>query len=266
MIPILYESSWISLQTLWVFVVLGLLVSSYLAIQRLRRERVNFTLLIEHSSFFLIWGIIGARLAFFLFHTDAYMPGFDLRTLKNFFSIWDQGFSFWGAVFAITLALYYRLKKSEEDLNKWGDALMVPLYAGIILGDIGAFMGGYSYGSPTNLPWGVLYESYNVKYTVPVHPTQLYSILVLVLILWSKKKLSQKNHFFQRSGNTALYLVTSLGLSSFFLEFLRGDDTLLILGVRVPMFLYLALFSSAGWALYQRYKHFKHGSPETLQP
>lgn len=264
MIPILYESGWISIQTLWVFVVIALLVSSYLAVERLRRERVNFTLLIEHSTFFLICGLIGSRVSYFIFHTDAYMPGLDLRTLQNFFSIWDQGFSFWGAVLVIGLALLYRLKKSGENVSKWTDALIVPFYTGIIIGDLGAFFGGYSYGTPTNLPWGVLYESYNVKYTVPVHPTQLYSIVILIGLLWSKKKLSQKSHFFQIPGNTALYLTTGLAACSFLLEFLRGDDTLLILSVRVPMILYFVLLLASGWALLKRYKHFKHGSPETL--
>jgi phosphatidylglycerol:prolipoprotein diacylglycerol transferase len=264
MIPILYESTWISIQTLWVFVVIALLISSYLAVERLRRERVNFTLLIEHSTFFLICGLIGSRLTYFLFHTDAYIPGFDLRTLINFFSIWDQGFSFWGAAVAIGLALYYRLRKEGEELSKWADALVIPMFTGLIIGDLGTFLSGYSYGTPTDLPWGVLYESYNVKYTVPVHPTQLYSLLLLIVLLWSKKQLAKKSHFFQKSGNTALYLLTSFAFCSFFLEFLRGDDTLLILGIRVPTLLYLSLFCTAGWALYKRYKLYKHGSAETL--
>lgn len=264
MLPILYESSWISVQTIWVFVVVALLISSYLAVERLRRERVNFTLIIQHSTFFLVWGLIGARTAYFLFHTDAYMPQLDLRTLINFFSIWDQGLSFWGASMAIVLCLIYRLKKSEEDLNKWADALIVPFFVGIIIGNIGAFLGGYSYGTPTNLPWGVVYESFNVKYTVPVHPTQLYSIIILVILLWSKKRLAQKTDFFQTAGNTALYLSTGLTLSGFLLEFLRGDDTLLILGIRVPMILYFLLFAASAWTLKKRYKHHQHGSAETL--
>jgi hypothetical protein len=86
----------------------------------------------------------------------------------------------------------------------------------------------------------------------------------LIALLWSKKKLSQKSHFFHSSGNTALYLITGLAAGSFLLEFLRGDDTLLILSVRVPMILYFVLFLAAGWSLLKRYKHFKHGSPETL--
>lgn len=265
MIPILYESELVSIQTIWVFVVFALLISSYLAVERLRRERVNFTLLIQNSTLLFVGALLGARLVYFIFHTDAYLPGFDLRTIKNFFAIWDQGLSFWGAAVAVTVILFFRLKKADEDLNRWADALIVPLFVGLIVGDIGAFMGGYSYGTPTNLPWGVLYESFSVKYTVPVHPTQLYSLFILILLLYSKKKLGKKSDFFHRSGNTALYLLTGLSVSSFFLEFLRGDDTLLILGIRVPMILYFLLFCATGWALTKRYKLYKHGSPETVQ-
>lgn len=265
MIPILYESENISIQTVWVFVVIALLISSYLMVERLRRERVNFTLLIEHSTFFLICSVFSSRLIYFIFHADAYLPGFDIRTLLNFIAIWDQGLSFWGAVAGMSLALIYRLRKAEESLGKWGDALIVPLFVGIMIGDIGAFMGGYSYGLPTDLPWGVLYESFNVKYTVPVHPTQLYSILILIAILWSKKKVGQRKNWFHTPGNGALYLAAAFGLTSFILEFLRGDDTLLILGVRIPMILYFILTVTAGWTFYKRIKKQDHGPIETPQ-
>ncbi len=268
MIPILYESGFISIQTVWVFVVLALLLSSYLAVERLKRARVNFTLLIEHGTFFLVIGLIGARLAFFLLHPDIYLPGFDLRTFKNLFAIWDQGFSFWGGALSTSLALVYQLKKADEEVSKWADALSVPFIVGVILGLAGAFLGGYSYGHPTELPWGVLYESYNVKYTVPVHPVQLYGILLFSLLLWSKRKLSKRTTFFQINGATSLYLMTSFLLISFVLEFFKGDDTLLILGIRLPQILFFLGFIASAALLYKRIQRFKlspHGSPSTLQ-
>lgn len=262
MIPILYESGFISIQTVWVFVVLALLLSSYLAVERLKRARVNFTLLIEHGTFLILFGLIGARLTFFAFHPDIYLPGFDLRTLKNIFAIWDQGFSFWGGAIATGIALSYQLKKADENIRKWADALSVPFIVGVMIGLAGAFLGGYAYGHPTNLHWGVLYESYNVKYTVPVHPVQIYGIILFSLLLWSKRKLSIKNALFEKDGGSAAYLMTLFFLISFVLEFFKGDDTLLILGIRFPQILFFLGFLASSRLLYKLYSH---GSPSTLQ-
>lgn len=262
MLPFLYDSTFLSIQTIWVFAVIALLTGSYLAVQRLKRSRVNFTLFIEHSGFFFFWAILVSRVTYFVLHTDTYFPAFDLRTVGNFFSIWDQGFSFWGALVGFTLAFLYRIRKSEENIWKWLDALIVPVIIGMGIGAVGNFLGGGSYGSPTDLPWGVQYELYNVKYTVPVHPVQIYELLFLILLLMSKRHLQKKTHFFEGEGNATLYYVTLMSLAFFGFEFLRGDDTLLILGVRLAMILFFLLFLVSVTALHKRYQTYKHSHHE----
>lgn len=258
MIPIIYESSWLSIQTLWVFVVIALLLSSYLAVKRLKRRRVNFTLFIEHSTFFMICALVFSRVLYFFTHPDAYFPAFDLRTLINFVSIWDQGFSFWGAVIGFALALSFTLHKAKEDFWRWYDALSVPFLIGIAIGMIGAFLSGYAYGTPTELPWAVRYEVFHVKYTVPVHPTQVYLILGIVLILWGKNKLKQKSDFFETNGNTTLFLASCYSLLSALLEFIRGDDTLLLLGIKTTIIFYSVVFLASSYLLFKRYKNYKN--------
>lgn len=265
MIPILYESQFISIQTQWVMVAIALLTCSYLAIRRLKRARVNFTLFIEHSGSFFLSAILFSRIFYFAIHTDAYFPGFDLRTIWNFFSIWDQGFSFWGALLGFTIALLYRLRRSEENSWKWLDALTVPLIIGMGIGSLGAFLGGNAYGRPTDLIWGIRYEVYSVKYTVPVHPVQIYSILIFMVILFMKRWLNSQTDFFTREGNSTLYYTTSMSLSLFILEFFRGDDTLLIQGIRLSIFLYALFFLISARLLYTRIRTHKPSSHESVQ-
>lgn len=263
MFPVIYEAGPISIHTLWVFVAIASLVASYLAVTRLKRRRVNLNLFINHSTSYLISALFFSRVTYFFLNTDAYFPAIDLRTLINFISIWDQGFSFWGALFGLTLMLIYRLHKAKEDIWKWFDALSVPLLVGMIIGYLGAFLGGYAYGRPTNLPWGIKYEVINVKYTVAVHPTQIYAILLLGFILWSKKKLKEKTTFFEVSGNTTLYITSTLSLGLFLLEFLRGDDTLIILGARLPQILYPLIFIVSTVFLIRRIINFKKEKHES---
>jgi phosphatidylglycerol---prolipoprotein diacylglyceryl transferase len=62
-----------------------------------------------------------------------------------------------------------------------GDAFAFPLMLGIAIGRIGCFAAGladHTYGNPTALPWGVDFGD-----GVPRHPTQLYEIGFLVLLM-----------------------------------------------------------------------------------
>jgi len=61
-----------------------------------------------------------------------------------------------------------------------GDLYAIPLAIGIVVGRIGCFLTGLSdntYGTPTTLPWGV-----NFGDGIARHPTQLYEIVVLIIL------------------------------------------------------------------------------------
>lgn len=263
MFPIIYESDYVSIQTFWVFIVAALLISSYIAVKRLKRRRVNFNLLIKHSTSLLISGLILSRVIYFVTHTTAYFPALDLRTLINLVAIWDQGLSFWGAFIGVTGMLAYRLFREKEAVWKWFDALSIPTLIGVIIGNIGALLGGYAYGTPTTLPWGITYNSFNVKYTTAIHPTQIYMVLAMAGILWSKQKLKNRTDFFKTDGNTSIYIATLFSFAYFLVEFVRGDDTLLLLGtVRISQIIAFLAFIASGYLLRKRYKEFKNPKPK----
>ncbi len=62
-----------------------------------------------------------------------------------------------------------------------GDLYAIPLAFGIAIGRIGCFLTGLSdntYGTPTTLPWGI-----NFGDGIPRHPTQLYEVVFLLLLI-----------------------------------------------------------------------------------
>ncbi len=62
-----------------------------------------------------------------------------------------------------------------------GDLYAIPLALGIAIGRIGCFLTGLAdntYGTPTNLPWGI-----NFGDGIPRHPTQLYEMLFLLSLI-----------------------------------------------------------------------------------
>ncbi len=86
------------------------------------------------------------------------------------------------------------------ELTKWrigvtqrtGDLFAVPLAVGLAVGRVGCFLAGLqddTYGLATNLPWGVDFGD-----GVARHPTQLYEILWLTLIVALLLKLWRKPH------------------------------------------------------------------------
>lgn len=61
-----------------------------------------------------------------------------------------------------------------------GDLYAIPLALGIAIGRIGCFLTGLSdntYGTPTNLPWGVDFGD-----GIPRHPTQIYEVIFLLAV------------------------------------------------------------------------------------
>jgi prolipoprotein diacylglyceryltransferase len=62
-----------------------------------------------------------------------------------------------------------------------GDLYAIPLAAAIAIGRIGCFLTGLpdnTYGTPTTLPWGI-----NFGDGIPRHPTQLYEMIFLFLLI-----------------------------------------------------------------------------------
>ena len=139
---------------------------------------------------------------------------------------------------------------------KWLDALIVPLGTGIVIANFGQLLDGQAYGIPTNLPWGITYESINVKYTVPVHPTQIYSMLYVSGIISILKKY-RKHEFLKHEGNQTLIAITLYSFIRFLTEFLRGDDVSEIFGIRIASAISLVIFFISGYCLYKRIKSFK---------
>lgn len=71
-----------------------------------------------------------------------------------------------GGYFGVELA-----KWSVDVRVSTGDSFLVPVAVAVAIGRIGCFLAGCCYGTPTGLPWGVVFASVD---SLPRHPTQLY--------------------------------------------------------------------------------------------
>jgi phosphatidylglycerol:prolipoprotein diacylglycerol transferase len=103
---------------------------------------------------------------------------------------------------------------------KTGDSFAVPVAAAIGIGRLGCFVGGCCYGTPTTLPWGVVFSHVD---SLRRHPTQLYEAafhLTAAAVLW---QLQSRGLF--RGQLIKLYILGYL-VYRFATEFIRPEARL----------------------------------------
>jgi phosphatidylglycerol:prolipoprotein diacylglycerol transferase len=142
--------------------------------------------------------------------------------------------SYSGIAIAVAASVAYAWRLGLP-LRRTADAFAPSLALGSSVVSIGCLEAGYDYGTPTHLPWAVIFRSPaaapGAPLGVPLHPTQIYSSLVefvlFAVLLWLLHRPHQDGEIL----GTWLFLG---GLASFLLTFLRGDNALLWSGV-VPV-------------------------------
>lgn len=94
------------------------------------------------------------------------------------------------------------------------------LAVGHAIGRIGCFLVGDDYGSPSNLPWAVAFPRGLPPTDVPVHPTQIYELVLLLPLAWVLMRMRRR-----RVPDRAVlgtYMVAA-GAIRFLVEWFRVD-------------------------------------------
>ena len=168
----------------------------------------------------MIGSLIGARLYYVAFSG---LPVFQ----KNFFSIfafWQGGLAIHGGILGGLLVCFIYAHRHKIPFLKLTDTLAPSLILGQAIGRIGCFFNGDAFGTPTNLPWGLVYSPESPAGQMypdqPLHPTQLYEMifnLIIFTVLWKLRKSVKVDGYL-----TSLYVI----LYSFiriFVEYFRAD-------------------------------------------
>ena len=154
-------------------------------------------------------------------------PGFYSGAWNQLWSqVSNRGGVFYGGFLLAVAgsALYFWLAK----LPGWqaADCVAPGLALAQGTGRVGCFLAGCCWGTPTHLPLAVTFTSplahqiTGVPLHFPIHPTQLYeAVLVLLsipLLLWLRKRKAF-------AGEVILVYALYYAVARFFLEFFRGD-------------------------------------------
>ncbi len=134
---------------------------------------------------------------------------------------------------------------------KTGDSFAVPVAASVGIGRLACFIGGCCYGTPTSLPWGVVFPEVDSR---PRHPTQLYEAAFHLLCALALHHMRQRDLF--RGQLVKLYILAYL-LYRFLSEFVR-PEVRLWQGLTGYQWASLALMPLFAW-LWYRDRNVMHG-------
>jgi phosphatidylglycerol:prolipoprotein diacylglycerol transferase len=114
-----------------------------------------------------------------------------------------------------------------------------------VIGRLGCLAAGCCYGLPTTKPWGITFTDAFAAFNVgtplnkPLHPTQLYEAGAELLILIWLLVTERKGRPFP--GRTFWGYMLLYAISRFIIEFYRGDERGIIMGVSTSQFISLIL-------------------------
>jgi phosphatidylglycerol---prolipoprotein diacylglyceryl transferase len=260
MYPELLQIGPVSISSLWFFIGIGFFAALIVINQLVKKTRLKLEFLAEHSLAIFFGGLVMSRIVFILKNLGTFFPDFGFDRFIRLLYVWDKGLSVWGALAGIVLTLYWFCRKEEENYQKWLDVFSVSILSALTFGNIGTFLDGRNYGTETSLPWGVTIE--NSIYAVPIHPVQIYAaiycgILTLALMQLFNRKIGREE------GNITLIAVFSYGILRFLEEFLRGDESNILLGLREAQIYALLAAVFAAILFYVRKKKRKDKTPTT---
>lgn len=213
--------NWYGLTFLAGFLVAGWLVWRWAPEYGVQRREVE-TLL----SWIMVGVIAGARL-YYVVQNDFWNY---LREPWRLLMVWEGGLAYFGGLLGAMAAGFLYCRRAGLAFGKTADLFAPAIPIGSAVGRISCGLDGMDYGTPTSLPWGVVYTnpaSYAPVDGMARHPDQFYELAGDLLIAGVLLKLRGK----VRSGALFLLYLMAFSILRFFIFFVRGSVPTIALGL-----------------------------------
>lgn len=176
---------------------LSFLIGLWLIDREARLLGLNPDAIVNLGFVLIIFGVIGGRLGFVLYHWSDYADNpLDIINPFQAGQIGISGLNLQGGLIGGFVAglLYLRWKKLPWVAAL--DAVAPSVGFGIFVSRIGCYLNGCCFGTPTDGPFGVHFPDHSAPHAVfgdsAVHPTQLYSsaygLLLFLFLLWINRR------------------------------------------------------------------------------
>jgi len=215
----------IKLSAYFTWLVVGLVLSTEVAIREARRSGESPARFLRLSALTIVAGLVGARLGHAVFTSPRLYLDDPLRVLQ----FWRGGMVYYGGFLGSLAAVVWWCRRNGRSLLHVGDILAPAVPLGIAFGRLGCLSQGCCYGRPIDWgtgiewPWAITYLSGSVPLAlkgVPLHPVQAYASLgaigLFLLLGWMRR-----NQRFE--GQVLGALLVGYGVLRSLLELFRLD-------------------------------------------
>lgn len=161
--------------------------------------------------------ILGGKLLYRFSESDVNSSFWDI------FALWTGGISVLGAAIALLIVIPAYLHYKKIPILPFADlvCIYIPLFQAIAR--VGCYFAGCCFGARTDLPWGVIYTDHHcyAPLYAPLHPTQLYSALILFGIFLLMYFVMQ--YRFKKPGELSCIYLILMSTERFLVDFWRAD-------------------------------------------
>lgn len=258
--PLLVKIGPLSIHTYGFMIALGF-IAAMQTIKRLStRNGLDPEKMLDMTFWSLLIGFVGARILYVWTRLDSF-----LLDPLSIFRVWEGGLVFYGGPIAVVPFILWFTRKHKLPLWNVLDASGPTLTIGHMFGRFGCLGAGCCYGKPTGSDWGIRLDSDLVDYTlrgIPLHPTQLYEALGLLLLFVGLIVVERRKAF---AGQVALTYFMVYPVLRSIVEIYRGD---LIRGfviddvLSTSQFISILVFLAALVVLIIRVRTVQQGVPE----
>jgi len=230
--PILLKIGPFTIYSYGLMIALGFAIAIFLACRRAHLFGLNADRIIDLAVFLLLGGIIGARVFYILLNLNYYKINmFEAIDLTKGGLVWYGGFA------AALLVLIWYIKKNKIKFWPVADFMAPYVALGEAFGRIGCLLNGCCYGreASAGYPSGIIFPGESVIR----YPTQIYSSVILLLIFMILRLWQERRHF---AGEIFLGYCALYSMKRFFIEFLRGDNPQIMLGLTISQIISVIVF------------------------
>lgn len=240
----------LELRAYGLMIALGVLAAAWLFARRFVQRGHSPELASSTTVWAVIAGLIGSRIYHVITDWKTYQGNWG-----EAWKIWEGGLGIPGAVAAAAAVMWVYARQKGIPLSDIADSVAPALPLGQAIGRWGNWFNQELYGRPTDLPWALEIdpEHRRLQYLddETFHPTFLYeciwNLALVGALLWIGKRFTLK------PGRLFGLYVLGYSLGRLWIEFIRVDFASELAGVRVNIWVMLALIlGSVAYLIYGR--------------
>jgi phosphatidylglycerol---prolipoprotein diacylglyceryl transferase len=222
MYPNLFKIGPLTVHAYGLFLAIAFLLGMRVAVHYAKREQMDTSAITDLVVYIFLSALIGAKLLLVIVDFNYYSQ--DWSRLLSIYQV--GGVYYGGFILAFLVSLWFIRRRK---LNFWqtSDVMVMGIAFGQIFGRFGCFFAGCCWGKPAiGFPLAVTFtrpeaaEQVGTPLNVPLHATQLYEALPMILVFATLVYFYNRRKFIGQQ--LCLYLLM-YSVLRFIVEFFRGD-------------------------------------------